>query len=84
MRPIRARKARPHVGHMWVGAEVGVEVAQALRSARFLWASAVRLVSDDVWSQWALVANLLRQVGQSRASNAQELRLMSRALRNNT
>ena len=46
MRPIRARKARPHVGHMWVGAEMGVEVARTLLSARFLWTSAVRLVSD--------------------------------------
>ena len=73
MRPIRAQKARPHVGHMWVGAEVGVAEARALRSARFLWASAVRLVSP--------VAILLRQAGRSWASDSQELRLMSRALR---
>ena len=33
VRPIRARKARPHMGHECVGATVKVEVALALRAA---------------------------------------------------
>ena len=77
MRQIRDRKARPRMGHMSVGAEVGVEVSLALRSARFLWASAVRLVSDAR----APVAILLRQAGRSWTSDSQELRLMLWALR---
>ena len=32
---IRARKAHPHVGPMWVGAHVAVEAALTLRTARF-------------------------------------------------
>ena len=70
-------QARPYVGHMWLGAKLGVEVARALRSPRFLWASAVRLVSDAR----APVAIMLRQAGRSWASDSQELRWMSRALR---
>ena len=62
---------------MWVGAEVRVEVTRALRSARFLWASTVHLVSDAQ----PLVEILLHQAGRSWASDSQELRLMSRDLR---
>ena len=62
---------------MWVGAEVRVEVARALCSARFLWASTVHLVSDAR----PLVEILLHQAGRSWASDSQELRLMSTALR---
>ena len=35
MRPIRAKKVRPHVGHKWVGAVLAVCAARALRTARF-------------------------------------------------
>ena len=43
--PIRARKARPHVGHMWVGADVAVDAALALRTARLVCASLMCLAS---------------------------------------
>ena len=45
MSPIRARKARLHVGHMWVGADVAVDAALALRTARLVCASLMRLDS---------------------------------------
>ena len=35
MRPIRARKVRPHVGHKWMGVVVAGCAARALRAARF-------------------------------------------------
>ncbi|KAL8581500.1 hypothetical protein ACOMHN_042893 [Nucella lapillus] len=40
MRPVRALKACPQVGHMWMGTAVEVEVAQTLYAAHFLTASA--------------------------------------------
>ena len=43
--PIQARKARRHVGHMWVGADVAVEAALALRTTPLVCASLMRLAS---------------------------------------
>ena len=45
MSPILAWKARPHVGHMWADAGVAVETALALRAARLVCASLMRLAS---------------------------------------
>ncbi len=41
-RPIRAQKARPHIGQVWAGAVVEVEAARALRTTCFCCASAER------------------------------------------
>ena len=60
------------MGHVWVGA------ALALRAARFMCASAVRLFS----AARAPVETLLRQVGRSRASDSHVLGLMLLLLTN--
>ena len=67
----RNRKVHPHVGHPWVDAAVEVQVNKALRAARFLWKSAMRLVSDAR----APVVIVHRQAERSWASDSQELRL---------
>ena len=45
MSPFQARKACPHVGHMWVGADVAVEVVLALRMSYLVCGSLMRLAS---------------------------------------
>ena len=77
MSPIRARKARPHVGHMWVGADVAVDAALALRTAHLVCASLIRLASAAL----APDDSLPLHAGRSLASVSHVLWSMPRLLK---
>ncbi len=51
-RPVRAQKARPHIGQAWAGAVVEVAAAWALCATRFCCTSAVRRFSQRHGHLW--------------------------------